>query len=100
MNNEIEKKKKCNSCRTLIDVDATVCSSCQRNQKFFTKDIFYTPNFLTLISLLISIVLLSLSFMEFSETKREREETTLALEKAESSLITANRALEQSLLIK
>ncbi len=75
------KEKECKYCKSQMKTDATVCSTCHRNQKPI-KDIVYPPNFIIIISLIISLGLLVLAYMQFYEAKKEREEASTALNQA------------------
>ena len=80
--NATENLKKCRWCRESIDSNAKVCKFCQKNQTFLA-------NYMNVISVAVSILMVLLTFIQLLMAKSEAGD-------AEKAKLEANIALEQA----
>lgn len=89
-------EKKCKYCKEEIEYGATICHHCQSKQTFWGK----FPKSLEFTSLVISIVLMILSFIQYNDTKKEKKDSAKALEIATNNMQKTKEALDISTELK
>ena len=90
MNNQT---KKCRHCQTSIPEDAKVCFQCRRSQGPFKAKLESAAAFVSVISMVLSIALVTLSWLQFREATKQRNSADRAVQ-------SANEALKQAAAAK
>lgn len=80
------KTKKCRYCQTFIKEDAKVCFQCKKSQSFFLAKLETTAAFVPVISMVLSISLVSLSWLQFLEATKQRNSVDRAAQSATDAL--------------
>lgn len=75
-------KKPCSCCREFISIEATTCFHCGRNQNILKRFLNPTSQW---IALIISVILVSLSWAQFNEARSQRESANEALNRAKTA---------------
>jgi hypothetical protein len=83
MNMDDPEKTPCNCCRELIIIGAAICPHCGRNQNKIYR--FFSTPISQWVALILSIILLILSWRQLTEATRKRESAEAASNKAEAA---------------
>jgi hypothetical protein len=92
-----DQTKPCRHCRTSIPEGANVCFQCRRAQDYFSSKLESATAFITVFSMILSIVLVALSWMQFLEATKQRNSADRAIQSAEDALKQAIAAREEVL---
>jgi flagellar biosynthesis component FlhA len=86
--------KKCRHCKTPIPEDAKVCYNCKRSQGFLLAKLESAAAFITVFSMILSIFLVILSWLQFMEATTQRNSADKAAHLAEQARDEARNNVE------
>lgn len=90
------KTKKCRHCQSTIPEDAKVCFLCNKSQGSFLATIESAASFITIFSMILSIALVTLSWLQFREATRQRTSAESATRSAMDALSKAEQARDEA----
>lgn len=84
--------KNCRHCQTSIPEDAKVCFRCKKSQDVFSAKLESAAAFITVFSMILSIALVTLSWLQFREATKQRNSADRAVQSASEALRQAAAA--------
>ena len=82
----------CRHCRTSIPKGASVCPQCNRSQGYFSAKLESGAPTISVVSIILSIVLVILSWLQFREATKQRISADRAVQSAGDALTQALKA--------
>jgi hypothetical protein len=92
-----DQTKNCRHCQTSIPENAKVCFSCKRSQGFFSAKLESFAAFISVASMILSIALVTLSWLQFLEATKQRNLADTAVKSAANAQRQAAAASEDVL---
>jgi type II secretory pathway pseudopilin PulG len=92
-----DQAKDCRHCRKTIPEHASVCFHCNRSQNYFLSKLEAGAGVISVISILLSIALVTLSWKQFQEATKQRKSADKAVQSADNALRQAAAAREDVL---
>jgi hypothetical protein len=87
-----DQTKLCRHCRMSIQKGASVCFHCQRSQGYFSSKLASVASFISVVSMILSIALVTLSWLQFQEATKQRKSADRAVQSADNALSQADSA--------
>ena len=87
-----DKTKDCRHCRESISEAASVCFHCRRSQGKWTARLESGAPLITVVPIILSIILVIFSWMQFLEAKEQRKSADKAVNEAKAATTTAQKA--------
>lgn len=92
-----DQTKSCRHCKMSIPEGANVCFHCKRSQGCFSSKLESVAGFISVISIILSIALVTLSWLQFREATKQRNSADRAVQSAGDALKQASTAREDVL---
>ncbi len=89
-----DQTKNCRHCVMPIPEGASVCFHCKRSQGYFSAKLESITTFITVVSMILSIALVTLSWLQFREATKQRNSADKAVHLAEDALTQVKTARE------
>ncbi len=90
-----DQYRKCRHCQMFIPGDAGVCFHCKRSQGYFSAKSESVVAFIRVISIILSIALVTLSWLQFHEATKQRNLAENALREATAASVKAEQARDE-----
>lgn len=87
-----DQNKPCRHCRMSIPEGASVCFHCQKSQGYFSSKLASVSGFISVVSMVLSVALVTLSWLQFQEATKQRKSADRAVQSADNALRQATAA--------
>lgn len=95
-----DKPNVCRHCRKPIPEGADICFRCKRSQGFFSAKLESVTAFISVVSMILSLALVTLSWLQFHEAIKQRNSADKAVQSASDALRQATAAAGDALKAK